>query len=77
MDDTSSELSDLGIIEAAIGISTILSLQAYLRRISSLAVAILDSLLPVISDNVGSRDYMSSELSELGIMGVAIGISTK
>ena len=41
-----------------------------------LAAAILDLLLPVTSDNVGSMNYMSSELSDLGIMRVAIEIST-
>ena len=42
-------------------------------RFSSHLVGFITS---VTSDNVGSKDYMSSELIDLGIMGVAIGIST-
>ena len=75
-DYMSSELSDFGIIGFAIAISTVHSLQAYIRFTSGFAAAILDSLLPVTSDNGGSRDSMSSELSDLVITGVSIGIST-
>ena len=35
----------------------------------------MELLLPVTYDDVGSRDYMSSELSDFRIMGVAIGNS--
>ena len=72
----SSELSDPGNIGVAVGISTIHSVQAYIQCTSDSAAAILDLLLPVTSGYVGSMYYMSSELSDLGIMGVAIGTST-
>ena len=75
-DYMSSELSDFEIMGFAITISTVHSLQAYIWSTSGLAAAILDLLLPVTSDNVGSRDNMSSELSDLVIMGVSIGVST-
>ena len=43
---------------------------------SGLATAILELLLPVTSDDVGNRDFMSGELSDPGNTGVAVGIST-
>ena len=60
----------------AIGISTTHSLQAYTQSTSGLATAIMDLSLPISSDSIGSMDYLSSELSDLGNIVVAIGIST-
>jgi hypothetical protein len=67
--------NDLGSVEVDIGISTIGGSQAYVKRTSGLAATILDLLLPVTSDNVGRSDYATSELRDLGILRVVIGIS--
>ena len=52
------------------------SLQVYIQCTAVKAAAILDLLLPVTFNNVGSGDNTSSEWCDLGILGVATGILT-
>ena len=53
-----------------------MSLQVNVQCTPDLAAAILDLLLPVTSDNVDNMDDRFSWSSDLGIMWVAIEIST-
>ena len=70
MDDVSNKLNDLELVEVAIGTLTIHCPQAKvgLRCTSDWAAVIVDSLLPVTSDNVdsllttGLASWVTSEL---------------
>ena len=70
--DRFSLLSDLWIMEVAIGISTN-SLPAYIQCIQGLAAAILGLPLPVTSNNIYSNNDKPSELNDLGNIGVTMG----
>ena len=70
----SSQSSGNRPMRKSVGISTISCLQVNVRCSSDFAAAILDLLLPVISDSTGS---MSCESSDLGNGMVAFEISTK